>query len=135
MNFRRSLSADEPEINLIPLIDILLVILIFLAATTSFHRFQQLSVTLPQASGEAITGEPVRLAISREGLYALNTTLLDGDSVSDIAAALRDTLRGQENPVLLINADAQAPHQTVITAMQAAHEAGIAQVNFATRGP
>ena len=135
MNFRRSLSAEEPEINLIPLIDILLVILIFLAATTSFHRFQQLSVTLPQAGGDAITGEPLRLAISREGLYALNTTLLDGDSVSDIAAALRDTLRGQENPVLLINADAQAPHQTVITAMQAAHEAGIAQVNFATRGP
>lgn len=135
MNFRRSLPADEPEINLIPLIDILLVILIFLAATTSFHRYQQLNVSLPQASAQSITGEPLRLAISQDGLYALDTHLLDGTSVADIAAALNLAGRGQDDPVLLINADAQAPHQAVITALEAARQAGISHVSFATRGP
>ena len=135
MNFRRSFSADEPEINLIPLIDILLVILIFLAATTSFQRYQQLNVSLPQASAQAISGEPLRLAISQDGLYALDAILIDSASVADIATALARASQGQDDPVLLINADAQAPHQAVITAMQAARQAGISQVSFATQGP
>ncbi|MGE4124193.1 MAG: ExbD/TolR family protein [Pusillimonas sp.] len=135
MNFRRSFSADEPEINLIPLIDILLVILIFLAATTSFQRYQQLNVSLPQASGQAISGEPLRLAISQDGLYALDAILIDSASVADIATALARASQGQDDPVLLINADAQASHQAVITAMQAARQAGISQVSFATQGP
>ncbi|MFA7623398.1 MAG: biopolymer transporter ExbD [Pusillimonas sp.] len=135
MNFRRSFSADEPEINLIPLIDILLVILIFLAATTSFQRYQQLNVSLPQASAQAISGEPLRLAISQDGLYALDAILIDSASVADIATALARASQGQDDPVLLINADAQASHQAVITAMQAARQAGISQVSFATQGP
>ncbi|MFA5597706.1 MAG: biopolymer transporter ExbD [Pusillimonas sp.] len=135
MNFRRSFSADEPEINLIPLIDILLVILIFLAATTSFQRYQQLNVSLPQASAQAISGEPLRLAISQDGLYALDAILIDSASVADIATALARASQGQDDPVLLINADAQAPHHAVITAMQAARQAGISQVSFATQGP
>ena len=134
MNFRRSMTTDEPEINLIPLIDILLVILIFLAATTSFQRYQQLSISLPQAGGEAISGEPLRLAISKEGAYALDATLIDGTSVGDISAALQAASAGQANPELLINADALAPHQAVINAMQAARLAGIAKVSFATQG-
>ena len=134
MNFRRSMTSDEPEINLIPLIDILLVILIFLAATTSFQRYQQLSISLPQASADAIAGDPLRLAISKDGAYALDTALVDGTSVSDITAALQAASTGQESPMLLINADAQAPHQAVINAMQAARQAGIAKVSFATQG-
>ena len=131
MNFRRAMSTDEPEINLIPLIDILLVILIFLAATTSFHRYQQINVSLPKASAQALAGEPLRLAISQEGQYALDSHLLDGSSAADIAIALERASQGQDAPVLLINADAQAPHQTVITAMEAARQAGISHVSFA----
>lgn len=135
MNFRRSFSVDEPDINLIPLIDILLVILIFLAATTSFQRHQQLNVSLPQATGQRVSGEPMRLAISRDGLYALDTRLIDGTSVADIASALQSASQGKDAPTLLINADAQAPHQTVINALQAAQQAGIPQINFAIQGP
>ena len=135
MNFRRSMSTDEPEINLIPLIDILLVILIFLAATTSFHRYQQINVSLPKASAQALAGEPLRLAISQEGQYALDSHLLDGTSAADIAIALERASQGQDAPVLLINADAQAPHQTVITAMEAARQAGISHVSFAIQAP
>lgn len=135
MNFRRSMSTDEPEINLIPLIDILLVILIFLAATTSFHRYQQINVSLPKASAQALSGEPLRLAISQEGQYALDTHLLDGTSAADIAVALERASQGQDDPVLLINADAQSPHQAVITAMEAARQAGISHVSFAIQAP
>lgn len=135
MNFRRAMSTDEPEINLIPLIDILLVILIFLAATTSFHRYQQINVSLPKASAQALAGEPLRLAISQDGQYALDSHLLDGSSTADIAIALERASQGQDAPVLLINADAQAPHQTVITAMEAARQAGISHVSFAIQAP
>ena len=135
MNFRRSMPTDEPEINLIPLIDILLVILIFLAATTSFHRYQQINVSLPKASAQALAGEPLRLAISQDGQYALDSHLLDGSSTADIAIALERASQGQDAPVLLINADAQAPHQTVITAMEAARQAGISHVSFAIQAP
>ncbi|NLZ11689.1 MAG: biopolymer transporter ExbD [Alcaligenaceae bacterium] len=135
MNFRRSMSTDEPEINLIPLIDILLVILIFLAATTSFHRYQQINVSLPKASAQALAGEPLRLAISQEGQYALDSHLLDGSLAADLAIALEHASQGQDDPVLLINADAQAPHQAVITAMEAARQAGISHVSFAIQAP
>src|SRR3546814_4644784 len=72
MNFQRHPNRDEPEINLIPLIDVLLVILIFLAATTSFTRFSQIKVQLPQASADAPQPKAISLAISQTGLYALD---------------------------------------------------------------
>ncbi|ROT46288.1 biopolymer transporter ExbD [Pusillimonas sp. NJUB218] len=135
MNFRQRLAHDEPEINLIPLIDILLVILIFLAATTSFQRFQQLNINLPQASAQAITAEPLVIAISQDGMVALGKDLLDGANIQNLVASLQNATAGQTEPLLLINADAQAPHQAVIRVMEAARLAGIRQVSFATQGP
>lgn len=135
MNFRQRLAHDEPEINLIPLIDILLVILIFLAATTSFQRFQQLNINLPQASAQAITAEPLVIAISQDGMVALGKDLLDGTNLQSLVANLQNATTGQAEPLLLINADAQAPHQAVIRVMEAARLAGIRQVSFATQGP
>ena len=135
MNFRRSFSVDEPDINLIPLIDILLVILIFLAATTSFQRFQQLNINLPQAAAEAITTDPLVIAISQDGMIALGTDLLEGTNVQALVASLQNATAAQTDPLLLINADAQAPHQAVIRVMEAARLAGIRQVSFATQGP
>jgi biopolymer transport protein ExbD len=133
MNFRRRQPDDEPEINLIPLIDVLLVILIFLAATTSFTRFSQLKVSLPQAQAGAADLDALNIAISQEGLYALNGQLLAGTSSQEIAQALSSAARNSNEAVLVINADAQTTHESVVRVMEAARLAGISRVNFATQ--
>jgi biopolymer transport protein ExbD len=133
MNFGGHRQHDELEINLIPLIDVLLVILIFLAATTSFARFTQLKVTLPQAAAEQLAPEPIEVTVSQDGHYALNGVLLEASTATEIADALRRTAAGKPDPVVVINADALATHQTVINVMEAARLAGIARVNFAAQ--
>jgi biopolymer transport protein ExbD len=134
MNFIRRHDDDEPEINLVPLIDVLLVILIFLAATTSFTRFQQLKLTLPQASSSEPTDmKAIDIAISREGIYALNGQLLAGNNVQDIASALSTARHDQDETTLVINADALSTHESVVRVMEAARVAGIKRVNFATQ--
>ncbi|MFT0549093.1 ExbD/TolR family protein [Allopusillimonas ginsengisoli] len=133
MNFRHRHYDDEPEINLIPLIDVLLVILIFLAATTSFTRFSQLQLDLPQASADAPDPQAMQLAISQEGLYALNGQLLSATTAQEVARALSAAAGTNENAVLVINADTLASHGSVVRVMEAARLAGIARVNFATQ--
>ena len=131
MNFRRDhYKRDEIDINLIPLIDILLVILIFLAATTSFVRFTQLKITLPQTWAEQATPPTLEIAISQDGQYALNGTRLDATSAADIATTLQQATRGKHDPTITINADAQAAHQSVINVMEAARLANIGRVNI-----
>lgn len=139
MNFRKRQPDDEIEINLIPLIDVLLVILIFLAATTSFNRYQQLKLTLPRASADAQQPDALRIAVSHDGLYAVQGQVLPGTTTTDVADALRQLL-GRESgsgeaaePVLVIEADAQASHAAVVRAMEAARLAGIERVHFATQ--
>jgi len=134
MNFGGSRgNSDELEINLIPLIDVLLVILIFLAATTSFARYTALPVTLPQAGAEASMPEPLEIAVSRDGRYALAGRLLDAADTEALRAELVRAAAGHAQPVLVINADAQATHQSVVNVMEAARLAGIARVNFAAQ--
>jgi len=133
MNFSGDRRGDELEINLIPLIDVLLVMLIFLAATTSFARFSQLQINLPQAGAEQPAGTPLEVAISQDGRYALDGELLDADSAAGIATALQRALDGHPQPLLVINADALASHQSVVNVMEAARQAGIERVTFATQ--
>jgi biopolymer transport protein ExbD len=134
MNFRgNDRGRDDVEINLIPLIDVLLVILIFLAATTSFAHFTRLKITLPQAAAEQQESAPLQLAISQDGHYALNGDLIDGSTTADIARALARAAQGKSSPLLMINADAQATHQSVVNAMEAAKQAGIERLNFAAQ--
>jgi len=135
MNFRRGRDDDDLEVNLIPLIDVLLVILIFLAATTSFNHYKQMKLQLPQASGDALTPDALNLAISQEGLYALNGQLLSDADAHEIADALRAAASGHKDAVLIINADTQASHGAVVRAMEAARLAGLSRVNFATQAP
>ncbi len=131
MNFRSSASdQDAPDINLIPLIDVLLVMLIFLAATTTFTRDRQLKISLPQASAEQMTAPTVELSISQDGRFALAGLMI---STQDLVATLKTQLSGQTDTVLLIRADAMSPHQAVVHAMQAARDAGIGKVHFATQ--
>lgn len=133
MNFRQQLPNDEPEINLVPLIDVLLVILIFLAATSSFTRFTQLKVTLSQAQAEAMDFAALNIVISRDGLYALDGQILSNDGDEYLVRALRRAASHKKEAVLVINADAQATHESVIRVMQAARQADIGRVNFATQ--
>lgn len=131
MNFRSRLSADDaPDINLIPLIDVLLVILIFLAATTTFARDRQLKISLPQASAEQMTTPTLEVSISQDGRFSLSGLII---SAADLTANLKARHAGQPDSVLLIRADGMAPHQSVVHAMQAAREAGISKVHFATQ--
>lgn len=134
MNFGHSHDEHpELEINLIPLIDVLLVVLIFLAATTSFARFTQLKVRLPQADAQAESLATLDIAVSHDGRYALNGDLLDDATPAGIAQALRQACADKANPMLVINADAQATHQSVVNVMEAARMAGIGRVNFAAQ--
>lgn len=135
MNFRRHQEQDSLEINLIPLIDVLLVILIFLAASTSFTRYQQMKVALPQAAAQAPEPQAIAVSVSRNGDYAVNGQALNGSSIQEVAQGLLALPRPPDTEgVLVIYADAQAPHEAVIRVMQAARDAGIERVNFATQG-
>ena len=133
MNFRSGSTDDDLEVNLIPLIDVLLVILIFLAATTSFTRYNQMTLTLPEAQADALQSDALNIAISQQGLYALDGELLPGATAQELAQPLRTAAQGRQDAVLIINADALASHESVVRVMEAARLAGIARVNFATQ--
>jgi biopolymer transport protein ExbD len=134
MRFRRSFE-EEPEVNLIPLIDVLLIVLIFLAVSTTYSRFAELKIQLPTADA-TLPAEPPRVlnvAVTADGRYALERSALASSSVDSLAAELTKAAQGRDDLVLVINADAQAPHQAVITVMEAARLAGIVRISFATQ--
>ena len=134
MNFHHRRAHDEPEINLIPLIDVLLVILIFLAASTSFTRHRQLQVALPQAQAEAPDASPfLELAISRDGLYALDGHYLDAADDAALADSLRQAAAGKPDIALRIDADGQTAHAAVVRALEATRLAHIGKVHFLTQ--
>ncbi len=134
MNFRPG-SRDEPEINLIPFIDILLVVLIFLMLTTTYSKFTELQVRLPTADADAPKQAPqeIIVAISSDGRYSIGGQLLQAPSVDAIAAALQSAGNGRSDVVVVISADAAAAHQNVIHVMDAARRSGLSQITFATQ--
>lgn len=135
MNFRPR-TKEEPEINLIPFIDVLLVILIFLMLSTTYSKFTELQLTLPIANAEQLRDRPkeIIVAVAADGRYAVNKTSLEGKTVADMAVALRSaaTTAGKDS-VIIISADAMAPHQAVVSVMEAARRVGLNQVTFATQ--
>ena len=134
MNFR-SRSKDEPEINLIPFIDVLLVILIFLMLTTTYSKFTEIQLKLPLADVEAQRDYPkeVLVSVSSEGNYSVNKQAVAGRSVADLVLALQAAAKAGKESVIIIHADASARHQAVITVMEAARRAGLTQLTFATQ--
>ena len=134
MNFRPR-SKDEPEINLIPFIDVLLVILIFLMLTTTYSKFTELQLTLPVADAEQQRDYPkeIVVAVAADGRYAVNKAAVEGGGVESLARALGDAAKAGADSVVIISADAQAPHQAVITVMEAARRAGLSHITFATQ--
>ena len=134
MKFRQR-SRDEPEINLIPFIDVLLVVLIFLMLSTSYSKFTQLQVQLPVANTEAARNHPreVIVAVSSDGRYAVNKAVLNGRGLEALAAALKAASPAGPDTVLIISADAAASHQSVVLVMEAARRTGLSQITFATQ--
>jgi biopolymer transport protein ExbD len=136
MNFRRGQARDEPEINLIPMIDVLLVILIFLMVTTTFTRFAELKINLPSAEANkpAERSNEVHVAIDAQGKYAVNSAAITFRSTPTFADELKRAAGSVSEPVIVINADANASHQSVINVMEAARLAGLSRITFATQG-
>ena len=135
MNFQRGRSREEPEINLIPMIDVLLVILIFLMITTTYSKFSGLEINLPTADASQSKEQPaeINVVVTAAGDVLVNKTPLGSRGIEAIAAALRPLSDGVKEPVLIINADAKATHQSVIDVMQAAQQVGLSHISFATQ--
>lgn len=135
MNFQRGRSREEPEINLIPLIDVLLVILIFLMVTTSYAKFSELQINLPQAGGDASTekSKAINVTVDASEHYGINNHGVPYTGVETLAAALKNSAGDQTDPIIIINADAKTPHQSVINVMEAARQAGYGRITFTTQ--
>ena len=134
LNFRRTRPA-EPEINLIPFIDVLLVILIFLMLSTTYSKFTELQISLPVADADQARDRPheIIVAVSADGRYAIDKKPVDGRSVEALATELTAAAGGSNDMILIVSADATAAHQSVINVMDAARRAGIAKLTFATQ--
>jgi biopolymer transport protein ExbD len=135
MDFRRGRREDYPEINLIPFIDILLVIVIFLAVTTTYARFAELKINLPTSSAEQTPTLPVQIegAVGESGLYQIDSVAVGEATVDELVAALEQAADKKADPVVVINADARASHQSVVNVMEAARRVGLARITFATQ--
>ena len=136
MNFRnKRRSPEEPEINFIPMIDVLLVILIFLMITTTYSKYAELQINLPNADAEKQLERPneINVAVTSGGRFAVNGQTVVFRDVAGLSGELRAAAAGKKDPVVVINADAQATHQSVIHVMQAAQMAGLGQVTFTTQ--
>ncbi len=134
MNFQRWRMREEPEINLIPMIDVLLVILIFLMVTTSYAKLSELQINLPQANGEQPAPLPSQINVSVDTTehYSVNNMATKFNNTEELAQALRNAAGNQQDPTIIINADAKAPHQSVINIMEAARLAGYGRITFTT---
>lgn len=137
MNFQRGRSREEPEINLIPMIDVLLVIIIFLMLTTTYSKFSGLEINLPTADASKQAEQPneIDVAVTASGQILINKSPLTATDVNSISDALRRAAGTREDPIIVINADAKATHQSVIDVMQGAQTAGYPHISFATQAP
>ena len=130
--------SAEPEINLIPFIDVLLVVLIFLMISTTFTRYQELAITLPTASGSEsqVDNKQVHIAVSRDGRFAINGKVTERAQLSSALTQLSNlgsSKDGVSNVQVNIDADAKAPHQAVMGALEAARDANLANIVFSSQ--
>jgi len=133
MRFRRPLD-EEPELNLVPLIDVMLIVLIFLAVTTTYSRYSELRLQLPsaQASPADARLNEIVVGVSADGRFALDRIVLPNTDPDAVAQALKQAAQGMNEPMVVIHADAQAPHQAVVNVMEAARLAELSRISFIT---
>jgi biopolymer transport protein ExbD len=137
MNFQRGQQKEPLEINLVPMIDVMLVILIFLMITTTYSKYTELQINLPSAQAERQLERPSEVAVlvNAQGQYVINRSPVPFRNVEQLAGELRRAAAPLHEPVVVISADANATHQAVIRVMEAARLAGLAQITFTTQSP
>jgi len=137
MNLRGARTREDPEINFIPLIDVLLVILIFLMVTTTYQRIAELQITLPEANADAAKDRPkeINVGIDAQGRYVIDKQVFTYTTPQAMADMLKRVAGDAKDPVVIINADAQATHQSVVHVIEAARLAGLLHITFATQTP
>jgi biopolymer transport protein ExbD len=135
MNFQRGQGKEPLEINLVPLIDVMMVILIFLMITTTYNRYTELQINLPSADSEkqAERTNEVAVLVNAQGQYVINRRPVPFRSVNDLSDELKRAAGAAKEPVVVISADAKATHQAVIRVMEAARLAGLSQITFTTQ--
>jgi len=135
MNFQKGKKNDDLEINFIPLIDVLLVIIIFLVVSTTFARFSQLKINLPIAEANIVDNnlEHINVTISKDGQYAINEKPINAKTVAELTIKLREISASKIDSSLVINADALASHQSVINVMEASRQVGLTKITFSTK--
>ena len=137
MNFQRGRQQEEPEINLIPMIDVLLVILIFLMITTTYSKYAGLDINLPTADVHQAPDHPneINVVVSSQGDVMVNKSPVGERDVAAVSLALKQAATGAKDPVVIISADAKTTHQSVIDVLEAAQQAGLSHISFATQNP
>ena len=136
MNFRKNNRSDDPELNFIPLIDVLLVIIIFLAVSTTFDNFSELKINLAVAEAKSVEPKdvPINVVISEEGRYAVNDQVMLVNSIQELADKLISlSKKNSQTSLVIISADAKTPHQFVVNVMEASRKAGLTEVTFSTK--
>ena len=135
MNFQRGKQKEPLEINLVPMIDVMLVILIFLMITTTYSKYTELQINLPSAQAERQLERPneITILVNAQGQYVVNRNAVAFRSVDQLAGELRRAAAQMQEPIVVISADANATHQAVIRVMEAARLAGLAQITFTTQ--
>ena len=135
MNFQRGREQEPLEINLVPLIDVMMVILIFLMITTTYNKYTELQINLPSAQAERQPERPneITVLVNAQGQYVVNKSAVPFRTVEQLADELRRAGAGQKEPVVVITADAAATHQSVIRVMEASRLAGLSQITFTTQ--
>jgi biopolymer transport protein ExbD len=135
MSFQRGKKREDLEMNLVPLIDVLLVIIIFLVVNATFARMSELQINLPTAAANPLEQKPVivNVGIDASGHYAIEKTAITGGDVPSLVVALQKAVAGGKEPTIVISADAKTTHQSVVNVMEAAREAGYTHITFATQ--
>ena len=134
MNFRAR-TTEEPEINLIPFIDVLLVVLIFLMLSTTYSKFTEMQLKLPVADTDAQRdyAKELIVSVSADGAFSVNRVPVAGRTLENVAMAITEGAKAGKDTVVIISADASAKHQSVVTVMEAARRSGLNQITFATQ--
>jgi biopolymer transport protein ExbD len=135
MGFKRKSRLEDPEINFIPLIDVLLVIIIFLIVSTTFSKFSELKINLPTADANPVQEKllPINVTVTKDGQYAINEEILSQNSIDSIEKRLIQIAGNAKDLPVIINADAETPHQSVVNIMEASRRAGLTKITFSTK--
>ena len=135
MNFKRKSSLEDPEINFIPLIDVLLVIIIFLVVSTTFSKFSELKINLPiaEANQSKDKDDSINIIITEDGQYSINERIIEAVSLEKLVVELKAESNGKTDMPVIINADAMTTHQSVVDVMEASRLVGLNRITFSTK--